>query len=222
MEEGRKKYFNLSGGNQKLVPVGMWKQSLAHVPFAHIHKHTAVFLGHILKKQGVQYVISAMPAINKYIPDFRLLVMGGGEYLDTLKRQVRDLHIEHSVVCTGFITDHKVIEDKLSHCALGIALYDRNDNGKLNFSYFGSPTKVKVYLAAGLPVLMTDVPYNAREMEKEGCGKIITTDPEDIAKQMISILSRQTDLEAMRTNVIRYRKQFDWEDIFANALKDLI
>jgi glycosyltransferase involved in cell wall biosynthesis len=105
---------------------------------------------------------------------------------------------------------------------LGIALYDRNDNGKLNFSYFGSPTKVKVYLAAGLPVLMTDVPYNAREMEKEGCGKIITTDPEDIAKQMISILSRQTDLEAMRTNVIRYRKQFDWEDIFANALKDLI
>jgi len=42
---------------------------------------------------------------------------------------------------------------------LGVALYDKYDEfGNLSYTYFADPMKIKVYLAAGVPVMTTDVP----------------------------------------------------------------
>jgi glycosyltransferase involved in cell wall biosynthesis len=222
MEEGRIRYFHFSGGLQKVVPVGIWPESMNRVPDSKIHRHTAVFLGHMLKKQGMQHLVTAIPEIKKRIPDFHLLVLGGGDYLNSLRKQAHRLRIAHQIEFTGYIQNHRVIEKRLASCAIGIALYDAFDNGKLNYSYFGSPTKVKAYLAAGLPVLMTNVPYNAPEMVRAGCGIIATSNPEDIGVKLVSVLSRPALLRHMHLKVRQYRKQFNWNVIFARALKDLL
>ena len=222
MEQGRKIYFGFTGGNQKVVPVGMWKEAMVRIPFSKINKYRVVFLGHILKKQGVQHIIDAIPEIKKKIREFTLLVMGDGEYLDNLKRQVQALDLENTVEFTGYIPDHTIIEKKLSNCALGIALYKRMDENNLNFSYFGSPTKVKTYLASGLPVMITDVPYNASELVRKGCARITTTNSHDIAVNLISILSNPKILGTMRDKVVRYRRKFDWNVIFTKALDAMI
>jgi glycosyltransferase involved in cell wall biosynthesis len=222
MQQGREKYFHFFGGRQRVIPVGIWRDSLAANPFTTVRKHTLVFLGHILQKQGIGHVISAIPIIREQIRDFEFLVIGGGEYLDTLRQQVAKLKIGKHVRFTDYVEDHREIDKMLSHCALAVALYEKYDGKNLNFTYFAEPTKLKSYLSQGLPVLLSNVPYNAKEIEDHNCGKIITNNPQSIAKEVVSIFNNTETLRDMRKNVIIYRKQFDWERIFNQALSSLV
>lgn len=221
MEQGRKEYFNFTGGHQKTVPVGLWlSDTQKHVkPY---EPHTLAFLGHIQQKQGIQHIIDAIPLVLKKIPDFRFVVIGGGAYLPVLQDRVKELHIQKYVTFTGYIKDHSRIDSMLSRCAAGVALYEKKDGDNISFSYFGNPTKIKTYLLAGLPILLSDVPYNAKEIEKEGCGKIISHDSRQIAFEIIRMLKNSRMLIQYRNNVVRYRRQFDWNSIFAYQLQRLL
>jgi len=223
MEEGRKKYFDFHEGNQKTVPIGIWFSRFKQLDFSEIEKHTLVFMGHILEKQGIQHVLNAIPLVVEKIPDFKFLIIGGGDYLEKLKKQAKEAHIEKFVEFTGYIEKHEDIERMLSESAAAIAMYEKYDKfGGLSFSYFADPGKIKSYLAAGLPVLLSDVSYNAKEIEEKKCGFIINYDKKSIADTIIKILQNETMLEKYRKNAVDYAKEFDWNLIFEKNLKNLI
>ena len=205
-----------------MVPVGLWLSDSLCPPLTQTSRHTLGFVGHVQKKQGLQYVIQAIPVILRSISDFRFVVIGGGDYVPELRKLARDVRVSHAVDFIGYMKDHKEIEQLLSQCALAVALYDRLDSGRLSFSYFGNPTKIKTYLSAGLPVVMTNVPYNAKETAQAGCGRIVTADPKDIAEVITDVMSEPKTLQMYRENVISYRKQFDWNKIFGLHLSRLI
>ncbi|MHB8276899.1 MAG: glycosyltransferase [Candidatus Humimicrobiaceae bacterium] len=220
MEEARKKYFNFSIGNQKVVPVGVWFDRIKRKEFSDIEKLTLVFMGHITKKQGIQHVIEAIPKIAKEIPDFKFIIIGGGDYLDELKVLTKKLSIVKQVKFTNYIKDHKDIEDMLSSCALAIALYEKYDeNGNLSFTYFADPAKLKIYMACGLPVLLTDVSYNAKEIEENKCGIIIDYDKEMISAAIVELMKNEVRLRQYRENAINYIVKFDWSLIFQKNLE---
>ncbi|MFH1863559.1 MAG: glycosyltransferase [bacterium] len=219
MEEGRKKYFNFSKGNQKVVPMGAWLDRIQIPNFDDIEKHTLVFSGHVLEKQGIQHVIEAIPEIIKEINDFKFKILGDGEYLGFIKDRISGLGIEKYVEYTGFIDDPTDMEKMLTKCALGVAIYEERDkNGNLAFTYFADPGKLKLYLACGVPILLTDVSYNAKLIEDKKCGMIIKGEPQDIAHSVISLMKNGGKLKEYRDNAISYSKEFDWNKIFSNNL----
>jgi len=223
MEMARKEYFNYGGGNQKVVPVGVWLDRINAPRFEEAEKHTMVFMGHVIEKQGVQHVLNAIPKIAKSIPDFKFLVIGGGNYLDKLKDQAEKLGIQDHVTFTGYVKEHTDIERMLSRCSVAIALYDKYDeNGNISFTYFSDPAKLKTYLACGLPVLLTDIPYNAKEIQKNGCGKIITTDAESVAVSVVEVMENETKLKEYRDNGLGYSRKYNWNDIFGKVLKQSV
>ncbi len=219
MAEARKEYFNFSGGNQKTVPIGIWFDRFPRLDFSQIEKHTLVFMGHILEKQGVQYVLDAIPDITKEIPDFKFLIISDGEYLEKLKEQTSKLNIEKFVEFAGYIEKHSDVEKMLARCACAIAMYEKYDkSGNLSFTYFSDPGKIKAYLAGGLPIFLTDTPYNAGEIENKKCGFIIERNKESIAKAVVAILKDEKILKEYRENAANYAKEFDWEKIFGECL----
>lgn len=219
MTQARKKYFNFSGGNQKTVPIGVWFDRFERLDFSQIEKHTLVFMGYILEKQGVQYVLDAIPDIIKEIPDFKFLVIGDGGYLENLKKQTIKLKIEKFVEFTGYIEKHSDVEKILAKCACAIAMYEKYDkSGNLSFTYFADPGKIKAYLAGGLPILLSDVPHNAREIEEKRCGFVVEQNKESIAKSVVAILKDEEKLKEYRKNAINYAKEFNWEKIFGENL----
>jgi glycosyltransferase involved in cell wall biosynthesis len=214
MEWGRRKYFEFSGGNQKVVPVGVWTDRInlkvKKVPNA------LVFMGHVTKKQGIQNVIMAIPEIKKKIPDFKFIVIGGGDYLKHLQELSKELEVSRSVEFKGFIDDHKDIERILPKYSLAIAPYEKYDErGHLSFTYFADPAKLKLYLACGLPILISDVPYNASEIEIHKCGRIIG---DGLANDIISLLKTASVLKSFQLHAQEYSKQFNWKTIFSNSL----
>lgn len=204
-------------GIQRIVPMGMWFNQMKRYGLGEINRNQIVFMGHILEKQGLQFVIDAVPLIIKRIPDFKFLVIGNGEYLDELKRRVCQLDLNKYITFTGFMEDHRDIEENISRSALAVALYLHGDK-ESNWTFYSDPGKIKAYLGAGVPVLLTDVPHNAQEIQRARCGKIITLKKEDIATTIIGLLMDEKTLAEYKKNAVMYSSRFDWESMFDDAL----
>lgn len=223
VEEAREKYFGFRGGRQKVVPIGIWFDRFPRVPFSEVNKHTVVFMGNLRKRQGVQDVIAAIPLIVNTIPDFHFLVIGGGDYAPELARQVKELGLEKYVAFTGYIEKHADIEKMLVRCALAVVMYNHYDEkGNLNFVYFGDPGKIKSYLASGLPIVMNDFAFNARDLEKAGCAVIVDNNPQSIASAIVALLGNESKLMRLREQAVKTVKQFDWPSIFSENISRVL
>ncbi len=217
--EGRERFLHISqiDYRQKVVNSGIWNDKIKKFPFDKIKKHQLLFLGHLLKKQGLQMVLEATPVIVKKIPDFKFKILGGGEYEKDLKKLTKELKIQKYIDFKGWIKDRKVIDTTLGESAAAIVVYVPEKEKIHNFSYYGDPIKIKEYLASGLPVILTDVPHNAKEIEMRKCGIVVNYQKEEIANAVIKILSNENELKDYRNNALAYAKEFDWNIIFSKA-----
>ncbi|MCD6399826.1 glycosyltransferase [candidate division WOR-3 bacterium] len=220
--EGREKLRGLKRKfhkNQKVVPIGVWLDRIKRLPFDRIKKHQLLFIGHLIEKQGVQLVLEAVPEIINKIPDFHFLIVGGGEYQDILINKARSLKINKYVTFTGWIKDRKKLDEIMADSAVAIATYDKT---KDTFTYYADPTKLKDYLSAGLPIILTDVPYNAKEIEENKCGIIVNYDKNQVASAIIELMEDENKLKEYRNNALNYAKQFDWNKIFKENLERVL
>ena len=198
--------------SHKVVPYGVWTKLINKYSYDDCEKNTLVFMGHLLPKQGVQLVIQAIPEIIKKIPNFRFKIIGDGQYRDVLVNLADDLDVANYCDFKGKIEDIRELEIEVAKSCLSIAPYIK----KLDtWTYYSDPGKVKTYLACGVPLLLTGIPWNAKEIEENKCGIIISEDIEDIAEKVVLLMEKKNNLE-FRANAIKYSKGFDYADIFYN------
>jgi glycosyltransferase involved in cell wall biosynthesis len=67
-----------------------------------------------------------------------------------------------------------------------------------------------------LPIVLTDVPPVAKDIEKEGAGKIARYDAADFANAIASILWDANYL-LIRENARRLGERYAWPKVFAEA-----
>ena len=200
---------------QIVVPIGIWYDRVKHLPFNKIKKHQLFFIGHLMESAGVQLVLEAIPDILKHIPDFHFLVVGGGEYEEFLRSLAKKLKINKSVTFTGWVKDRKKLDTIMSDSAAAIALYDPKTT---KTTWFSDPTKLKDYLSAGLPIILTNVPHNAQDIENQGCGIVINYTKDEVVDAVVNILKDEKKLEKYKTHALNYAKKYDWSIIFNTHL----
>lgn len=215
MVDARQKYLAIKNSDYrkiKVVPYGMWTRKIYKVPYNMCDKETLVFMGRIIESQGVQLVVKALPQIIKRVPNFKFKIIGTGPYLQKLKFMIKKDKLEKSCLLLGKIEDHRILEKEIAKSALGIAPYINIEG---SWTYYADPGKVKTYLACGVPVLTTDLPWNANEIEANKCGKIIKEDPKNIANAVIEFMNNKMN-QRYRKNAIKYAEKFNYEVIFRN------
>jgi len=218
MTAGREKRWGKNFSKQIVVPHGVNFSRVKRLPFDKINKKEIVYMGTILEKQGIQLVIKAISEICKKIKKVHFTIIGSGPYEKRLKDLVRKLKLESMVTFTGYVKNHEELENKLSIAAVAVALYNPAID---QFSYYADPGKVRNYLGAALPVIITDVPYVAKEIDKRKCGMVIDYKKEDVAKAIINLMEDEDKLRIYRKNAVKYAKQFDWNKIFEKSLNNL-
>jgi glycosyltransferase involved in cell wall biosynthesis len=176
--------------------------------------HRIAFLGHLLEKQGVQLVIEALPLIRAAVPDISLLVLGDGPFLPALRQLAGRLGVESLVEFAGFVADHREIEQRLAESAVGLAPYVPE---AASFTRFADPGKIKTYLACGLPVILTDVPPAAIQIEQRGAGRIVRYEVSELADAVIAYLADPPRLAEARKAAASLGAESDWLRIFGNA-----
>jgi glycosyltransferase involved in cell wall biosynthesis len=213
MADAREEFLGIkkdSYRKHKVVPYGMWVDRIKRYSYEECEKNTLVFMGHLLEKQGVQLVLDAIPEIVKKIPNFKFKIIGTGSYEDTLREKVKELNIEKYVYFLGKIEKNEDLENEIAKSCVAIAPYiEKLDT----WTKYADPGKVKTYLACGVPVLLTDVPWNAKEIEKTGCGKIIEENVGSIVSSFLE-LHQGVINDKYRKQALSYISKCDYKNIF--------
>lgn len=217
ISRGREKYLNIDPAiyPQKVVPIGLWENEI--VIKSKKFDNQIGFAGHLLEKQGVQKVIEALAIVKDAFPEIKFIVIGGGEYLNQLKKLTKQLKLERNVIFTGWINNQEKIRKLLSACSLAVATYSTKGSASTNFTYYADPTKLKTYLACGLPIVMTNISYNAHEFESKGCANLVKYNTLDIANGILSYLQDKQALVKAQRRAIEIAKDYGWDKIFTQA-----
>ena len=150
--------------------------------------NSALYVGRIAKRKGVDFLIRSMPFVVRTIPDAQLLVGGKGNYLEQMKSLVTQLGLERNVTFLGFVPD-----DQLN------TLYNQAQCVVVPSIFEGFGITVIEALAAGTRVVGTDVD-GIREIMKSGdYGRLVPYgDTRALAEAIIADLQNPRRTKELR------------------------
>ncbi len=213
MVDARKKYLNISKSeykNIKVVPYGVWSDRIKKYKYLECEKNTIVFMGHLLEKQGVQLIIKILPKLIKHNPNIHFKIIGAGRFKEDLIKLAKELKVYKYCDFKGKIKDHRILENEIAKSCIAVAPYIKELD---NWTYYADPGKVKTYLACGVPVLLTDLPWNAKDIEKDKSGMIIREDEKDIISKVFNLMDGKKN-QIYRDNAVGCSLKFDYKNIF--------
>lgn len=219
MIEARKENGVKRTDNQMIVPIGVSSKKISLPEINDINRFQIVYLGHLRKFQGLELVIESMPQLILKYPQIKLVIVGTGELEFFLRKRVGELKLEDNVEFKGYIEDHKEVEEFLSRCALGLALYEPHPN---SFTRYSDPSKPKQYMSCGLPVIITRVPWIAKEIEDRRCGLVVNYNNEEFVSAVLSLIGEVKKIDEFRQNAIKYAATMRWDNIFEEALEKVV
>lgn len=202
---------------QLVVPIGVHFNRINRQPLEKIKRKQIVYLGTLMKQQGVQLIIEALPEILARLGDIELFIVGSGEDEDIFRAMAKENRIDKCITFTGIVSDEEA-ERLLCESAIGLAPYVDDVNSNKRFT---EPTKPKTYLSCGLPIVITRVPSIADEIEKRRAGIVIRYDAQEMAKAVIMLLSDETLYEEYRRNAIAFASEFEWNQVFDKAFANV-
>lgn len=200
------------------VPIGTWVERAVKIPHDGYRSRRVVFIGHLVERMGADTVIDAIGMLRARNVEIFCDIAGHGPQTAALKARAQDLDVEDHVTFHGFIEDARHLEALMSGASIGVAPYR---SGDANFTQYADPSKLKSYLAAGLPILLTDVPPNAADLAARGGAEIVDDTAAALAEAIAQLLDDPTEWAARRDAAMSYAGEFDWFEVVARALSPL-
>lgn len=102
-------------------------------------------VGRLTEQKGYCYLIDAMSIVLRQLPELNLILVGDGELREELKAQAQKLGISERIYFTGLV-------DNVQY------YYDQMDLFVSSSLWEGLPTVLMEAMAAGIPVVTTDIP----------------------------------------------------------------
>jgi glycosyltransferase involved in cell wall biosynthesis len=204
---------------QFTVNYGMFPDQLLFTPYDKCERNVMVYAGGVSWWSGLDLVIDAMPELLESCPETVLKVIGRGDTLDACRERVRELGLEQHVVFDGYIADPEEVRKRLSPCAFALALYSdvgTPDPNLESTKKYGDVIKIRTYLACGLPIVVTDVPFSAREVRDRGAGIMVEYDKDafvSAARQLLTDEGLNTRCRAAARKMAEentWERNYDW------------
>lgn len=201
-----------------VIPMGAWLKSTPKTTSKSWEKQIAVYMGHLVERQGVATFVEAINLLKRRGSRVKAEVIGGGPMLDHLKSQAKELGIEKAITFHGFIKSHKDVEKILSKCTVAVAPYQVDP---ANFTQYADPGKLKAYMGASLPIVVTAVPPNVNELVAAGVAKVVEDNSEEVAEGVEYFLSNESRWTKAHKSSANKAKEFDWDVLLKAKLKTL-
>ncbi len=203
---------------QITVPLGCDYERIRDTEAGERNPHAIVYFGALRAEHGPGLILEALPAVLREFPDASVVFAGGGELRESLERRAAELRVSGKVRFTGFLADDREMYLTLKGCGLALATYPPDDD---TYKRFCDPGKVKIYLASGLPTLITDVPAVARELAERGAGRIVEHTPESLAGAVIDIFLNPVEHAAMRERAVALASEYTWDSIWERTFREM-
>jgi glycosyltransferase involved in cell wall biosynthesis len=220
--ENREKQYGLlkeESARALVVPMGFWMDKVPMCEEDVWQAKRIVFLGHLVERMGLDVLLGACKTLRDRNVLFHLDIIGGGPLSDWLSEQIKIDNLQASVSLLGFEADHSVLARILASSTVAVAPYAPDPD---SFTRFADPGKIKDYLGAGLPIILTDVPPNATELAEFGGAEIVAHNSYALADAIQNIFADNDEWKKRRADALNYRSQFDWKVMLENKLGFLL
>lgn len=170
-----------------------------------------LYVGTLADWQGLDIVIKALPKILESQP-VKLHIVGRGRSRQrkALAKQIRKLGLEEHVVVQPAVPHHEIpsLIAGADICVAPLALNDRN------VTQGACPIKILEYMAAGRPLLASNMPI-VRELVREDVDGLLFSpnDPEDLARQAVQLLKNMELSQRLAESAAAHvREKFTWHE----------
>jgi glycosyltransferase involved in cell wall biosynthesis len=218
-----RKRQGLADSKNILVPVGIEYEKINLPANKKTPPKRLALLGALAPSKGVDLVMEAYHEIRNKCPDIELYVIGRTP-INAVEDGVvyqpyegRLLNLGDSVKLLG-VKPHDEVFKILPEFDIGLALYKPYAN---NLSQWADPSRVKDYLACGLPVIITDVPEIAKDIRKFDAGVVVKYTVKALVDAVSLLYSNAEKFIEMRKNAIKYMEGFRWDKIFLSAFQKM-
>lgn len=202
----------------QIVPIGFNKEEIILKPTTKVNRFNLVFAGVLYEKQGLQLIIKILPKLIKKFPKVNLTIIGSGPFEAQIKKLVEQYDLTSYVRFTGYIDSHLEVVRLLSDSGIGLATYVPSIG---DFTYNADPSKIKLYLLCGLPVISTKVPPIAKEIASRKAGFVINYSEQDLLNNLEYLLRSNKTYSKFRRNALKIAKAYDINLILNKAFKKL-
>ncbi|MDO9464833.1 MAG: glycosyltransferase family 4 protein [bacterium] len=165
-----------------------------------------VYVGQLYPWKGVDILIKAL----KEIPDAMLTIVGGLSYekdVHRLKKFAKEITVENGVQFVGFVP-HRDIKKYLKEADVGVIPLTDNVMSR----YFTSPLKLFEYMAAGLPIVASNLP-TIREILIDHKNAVLVKpgDSKDLAQGIKELLDNHELANKLSQKAYEDVKQYSWD-----------
>jgi len=172
-----------------------------------------MYLGTVYLFSGLDVIIDKINNIVKQIPEFKLLVVGGGPELNSFKERVKVNRITDRVIFTGFVPYLEVPR----YCSLAKLFI--NPFKIIEVTDKLSPVKIFDLLSCGKPVIATPLKGLLHDFPKES-NILIYSQLDDFDKNIVSLLKKES-LEDISIKVREFvEKNFSWTKVAEKTLSE--
>lgn len=163
---------------------------------------TICYAGGISESRGIFHMVKACAILRK-----KLILIG--EMPEKVRSKLETMPEFESVEYIGKLPHNDAIK-KMNECSIGLCILQN----KGQYSHLGNlPTKVYEYMALGLPVVLSDFPYNRKILKKYKFGLAVNPDNDsEIAEAINEILNNQIEAEQMSVEGKKaISQEMNWE-----------
>lgn len=169
--------------------------------------------GQFYKGRGYEEMIGAAALLKEY-PEIKIAVRGFGALEETMRKQVEDNHLENCIFYPPVHVEQLIPEAAASH--VGVAF---TEPICLNFKLSVS-NKLFEYAAAGLPVIMSDIPEHRYLNEQYHFGLILSENtPHALAEAIKKLYTDRTLYEELAANSRKMSQEINWENEFGKLIQ---
>lgn len=173
-----------------------------------------MYLGSIESFSGLDIFIKEIPYILKKIPNFKLLIVGGGSHLDNIIQQTKKIGIKNSVIFTGF----KPYFEVPRYCSLATLCINTFKINEMTDKL--SPVKVFDLQACGKLNLVTPLQGLLYDFPEKQCG-LIYAQLKDFPDKIISLLQDKEKLKQKGQLGLKFiQENFTWKKAAEKWLKE--
>lgn len=202
-------------GDISIIPMGVDSHTTFIPPAQNLKRKGLLFVGRLVDKKGIEYLLKALPRVLASHPDERLTVIGDGPLQPALVALCKTLDIQDHVIFTGALTNRD-IPHYLQTSAIAVFPSVVTDSGDQE----GTPVAIMEALACGCATITADYPGVRDIISDKETGLIVAgRSPDAIAAAILTLL----DHEEMRLNLSRngrqqVQEQYDWRMVSNNFL----
>jgi len=164
-----------------------------------------VYYGYLNKGRGLEYILQALTLLPE---QFHLLLIGGGDLEDELKKNTGKLGLEDRVKFTGWVEPDEG-RHYLEKGHIGLNLLD----GRAVSYYYSLANKTFDYMQVGIPAIHMDFPEYQSLAKQFNCISLLSDlDPEAISRVVLDLVSDNQKYREMCLEALRGAENLCWEN----------